>query len=276
MTSMGHPTTSSVYAAVLARRTRRRPSRRRATRRGRGRRGPAKEKADAEADDKGGQSATRRTREGRPKPVKIDFDGIDQRIVALPIERANYVSDLDGGAGVLFLAGGAGRAHRRGLRRARRRTRAARRLALRSRRSARPRSSSRRSTAPRRRRDVLKSRPTARRSSTRRTRSGSSSPRTRRPRPATASSSSTARGVGRPARRVAADLPRGLAHRARLPLRPARARARSRGGGEALRAVPRRDRGARRPQRAHRGGSRRTSCSGTSGRGAGPTRSRSA
>ena len=34
-----------------------------------------------------------------------------------------------------------------------------------------------------------------------------------------------------------ADLPRGLAHRARLPLRPARARPRPRGGREALRAA---------------------------------------
>ncbi len=38
-----------------------------------------------------------------PEPVKIDFEGIDQRIVALPVERANYASLETGAEGVLFL-----------------------------------------------------------------------------------------------------------------------------------------------------------------------------
>src|SRR5581483_10451354 len=35
--------------------------------------------------------------------VKIDFDAIDQRIVALPIDRMNYFALYGGAEGVLFL-----------------------------------------------------------------------------------------------------------------------------------------------------------------------------
>jgi tricorn protease len=41
-----------------------------------------------------------------PVVVKIDFDGIDQRILALPIPAKNYVNMLSGKSGFLFLAEG--------------------------------------------------------------------------------------------------------------------------------------------------------------------------
>jgi tricorn protease len=55
-----------------------------------------KEHADKEAKEDKADGKT------APKPVVIDFDGIDQRIVALPIDRANYV-DLQAAAGGLLL-----------------------------------------------------------------------------------------------------------------------------------------------------------------------------
>ena len=88
MTSMGRPVTSSVYAAVLQKdrlpggsRERRggaAPGTRtaRATRR--------KTRTDKK-DDKAAKATTRTDKADKPaEPVKIDFDGIDQRIVALP------------------------------------------------------------------------------------------------------------------------------------------------------------------------------------------------
>jgi tricorn protease len=48
-------------------------------------------------------SATPAAKPG-PKPVQIDFDGISQRIVALPIEEGNYVGLTTGKAGEVFLA----------------------------------------------------------------------------------------------------------------------------------------------------------------------------
>lgn len=38
-----------------------------------------------------------------PEPVRIDFEGLDQRIVALPVERANWVSLETGTEGIVFL-----------------------------------------------------------------------------------------------------------------------------------------------------------------------------
>ena len=209
--------------------------------------------------------ATRTRRQGRQgektdkgdgksaEPVVIDFDGIDQRIVALPIDRANYV-DLQAAAGGSCCSsarpGGARRTRTTST--PRRRAPAARRLAL------RPEEAQDRAVPRQDRRGgrwaTFIVTATARRSSTRRTRSGSSSAPTSRAEGRATARSKTRRagGVGRPARRVAADLPRGLAHRARLPLRPARPRARPRGGREALRAVARRHRGPRRSQRAAR------------------------
>ena len=109
MTSIGRPMASSVYGVVLQKE---RPS-------------PIAPESDEEADagvfvaaapaqDKGeppkgphaggddGEKADR-TPAKKAEPVAIDFDGIDQRIVALPIDRANYVDMQAGEAGTLFL-----------------------------------------------------------------------------------------------------------------------------------------------------------------------------
>ena len=92
MTSMAHPTTSSVYAAVLRKDE---PS-------------PTAPESDEEndggvADDGGATPKKKPSKE--PTPVRIDDDGIDQRIVALPIERANWVSlDVAAGGGLFLLA----------------------------------------------------------------------------------------------------------------------------------------------------------------------------
>ncbi|HEY8090669.1 MAG TPA: PDZ domain-containing protein, partial [Polyangiaceae bacterium] len=103
MTAMGKPVTSSVYAIVLAKDV---PS-------------PVapesdEENADAGAPEgkgggkpdkapagKGGKGAADEA-EAKKVDVKIDFEGLDQRIVALPIDRANYV-DLQTGKGGLFV-----------------------------------------------------------------------------------------------------------------------------------------------------------------------------
>jgi tricorn protease-like protein len=93
MTSMARPVTSNVYAAVLRKDL---PS-------------PVAPESDEEEPDAAQTSAEEKAVEEQvasekaPEPVRIDFDGLDQRIVALPIERANYVALETGAEGVLFL-----------------------------------------------------------------------------------------------------------------------------------------------------------------------------
>jgi tricorn protease len=95
MTAMGQRMTSSIYAAVLNKTL---PS-------------PTAPESDEEASDAGapGDKGDKGDKGGAKdgakgaSPVKIDFDGIDQRIVALPIDRANYVDLEVGSEGVLFL-----------------------------------------------------------------------------------------------------------------------------------------------------------------------------
>ena len=102
MTAMGKPVTSSVYGVVLSKDV---PS-------------PVAPESDEEGSDAGapgGKGKGEKADKGdkgekgdkadgkQPDPVKIDFDGIDQRIIALPIDRANYVDLQPAGAGVLFL-----------------------------------------------------------------------------------------------------------------------------------------------------------------------------
>jgi tricorn protease len=93
MTSMARPVTSNVYAAVLRKDL---PS-------------PVAPESDEEEPDAAQTSAEEKAAEEQvasekaPEPVRIDFDGLDQRIVALPIERANYVALETGAEGVLFL-----------------------------------------------------------------------------------------------------------------------------------------------------------------------------
>jgi tricorn protease len=58
------------------------------------------EKKDEEAkDDKNGKAE-----EEKDEGVRIDFDGLERRIIALPVDRGNYVGTEAGPAGTLFLA----------------------------------------------------------------------------------------------------------------------------------------------------------------------------
>jgi tricorn protease len=103
MTSIGRPMASSVYGVVLQKEQA----------------SPVAPESDeepdagvfaaarADKDDKSdkGDKTEKPDRAGakKPEPVTIDFDGIDQRIVALPIDRANYVDLQVGADGALFL-----------------------------------------------------------------------------------------------------------------------------------------------------------------------------
>lgn len=92
MTSMGRAVTSSVYAAVLRRDL---PS-------------PVAPESDEEKDPKADpkpakKDAPKAEEEKKPDPVRIDFDGLEQRIVSLPVARANYTALEAGAEGVLFL-----------------------------------------------------------------------------------------------------------------------------------------------------------------------------
>ena len=59
-------------------------------------------KPGAVADSKAGKGKVKDEAPAGPKPVVIDFDHIDQRIVALPIARANLVGLEVGAPGVVF------------------------------------------------------------------------------------------------------------------------------------------------------------------------------
>ena len=103
MVSMGRPQTSSVYGIVLSKDD---PS-------------PFGPESDEEGDAGAPSAKEEKPTEKEPKedlgpkprkkPVKdvrIDWDGIDQRIVALPIDRANYEDLQVGEKGALFLVSG--------------------------------------------------------------------------------------------------------------------------------------------------------------------------
>jgi tricorn protease len=117
MTSMARPVTSTIYAAVL--------------------RTDLPSPVSPESDEEGAEDKTKDAKPADPKPadpkaadkkpadekaasdkpaekkkaedqkppapVKIDFPGIDQRIVALPIDRANYAALETGAEGIVFL-----------------------------------------------------------------------------------------------------------------------------------------------------------------------------
>jgi tricorn protease len=100
MTSIGHPVTRAVYAAVLRADL---PS-------------PIPPESDEEKVEAPTPPATKaagdagdKGKEEKPEKqadVSIDFAGLDQRIVALPIPAANVVGQAAGKAGVLFLVSG--------------------------------------------------------------------------------------------------------------------------------------------------------------------------
>jgi tricorn protease len=104
MTSMARSLTSSVYAAVL-RKDLPSPVAPESDEEGAGD-GPKDGKPAKPGEDKksGPKAEGKKADEPKPpEPVRIDFDGIDQRIVALPVERANYAALETGAEGVLFL-----------------------------------------------------------------------------------------------------------------------------------------------------------------------------
>ncbi|MBK9966459.1 MAG: PD40 domain-containing protein [Holophagales bacterium] len=126
MTSMSRPVTSSLYAAV-PRKDLPSPVAPESDEEGAGDAKDAKdakdsrdaksaeEKADGGKGDaaKGGTDAknaknakdAKDAKDARkpPEPVKIDFAGLDQRIVALPVDRANWVALEAGAEGIVFL-----------------------------------------------------------------------------------------------------------------------------------------------------------------------------
>lgn len=104
MTSLGHPVSSGAYAAVLRKDL---PSplapesdEEAAAKAADADKGKA-EKAD-DAKDGGGKKDDPKS----PEPVRIDFDGLGQRIISLPVAVANYGALEAGSAGVIFLSSG--------------------------------------------------------------------------------------------------------------------------------------------------------------------------
>jgi len=102
MTSMARSVTSSVYATVL-RADLPSPVAPESDEEG-AVNDDGKKTADKKATDKDKQAKDEPAVDPpQPEPVTIDFSGIDQRVVALPIDRANYVALETGAEGVLFL-----------------------------------------------------------------------------------------------------------------------------------------------------------------------------
>jgi tricorn protease len=67
----------------------------------------AKKTDDQSAKDKKDETASKEKKDEKKLPVvKVDFDGIDQRILALPIPARNYVDLQAGKEGVLYIAEG--------------------------------------------------------------------------------------------------------------------------------------------------------------------------
>ncbi len=117
MTSMGRPVTSSLYAAVL-RKDLPSPVAPESDEEGAEGSKDAKDGKGAEAakaaaaDEKGKDSGKKgdaakdagaKDAKKPPEPVKVDFEGLDQRIVALPVDRANWVGLETGDEGIVFL-----------------------------------------------------------------------------------------------------------------------------------------------------------------------------
>ena len=89
MTSMGHAVTSSVYAAVLKK----------------DEASPTAPESDEEGDaGEADAEAPKKKKKKEPVDVRVDYEGLDQRIVALPIERANWVSLDVAAGGAVFVA----------------------------------------------------------------------------------------------------------------------------------------------------------------------------
>ena len=66
----------------------------------------AKSSADKSKDDKDADKDKDKEKKDEPVVVKIDIEGIGQRILSLPIPAKNYLNMLPGKSGILFLAEG--------------------------------------------------------------------------------------------------------------------------------------------------------------------------
>jgi tricorn protease len=64
---------------------------------------PSEKEKDKDKDSKDGKDEKTAKGDDKPAPVKIDFEGIDQRVLALPIPARNYIRLLTGKEGVVFL-----------------------------------------------------------------------------------------------------------------------------------------------------------------------------
>jgi tricorn protease len=88
MSSMNRPVTRSVYVAVLRKDLA----------------SPLAPESDEETDKKTGAKDKDKDKDKKePAPVRIDFDGIGQRILAMPIPARNYGGLLAGKTGILYL-----------------------------------------------------------------------------------------------------------------------------------------------------------------------------
>jgi tricorn protease len=97
MTSMGRTRTSALYAVVLDKKTPS-PFAPESDEEGSPDKKPPEKKPSEKAGDKAGEKTP-----PKPTATKVDFDGIDQRIVAAGIDRANYADIQTAGEGVVFL-----------------------------------------------------------------------------------------------------------------------------------------------------------------------------
>ncbi|HJW08746.1 MAG TPA: PDZ domain-containing protein, partial [Holophagaceae bacterium] len=109
MTSLGHPISSAAYAVVLRKDL---PSPLAPESDEEAAKADAKDdakKEDAKKDAKKSDDKKvddKKSDDKKAEPVRIDFDGLDQRIVSLPVPAANYGDLETGPEGVLFLVSG--------------------------------------------------------------------------------------------------------------------------------------------------------------------------
>ncbi len=108
MSSNERPVTRSVYVAVLSK-DEPSPLAPESDEEGKDAKKDGDKKDDANADKdkpKGDKDKAKESEEKKPVVVKIDVEGLGQRILSLPIPARNYVGMLGGKAGILFLSEG--------------------------------------------------------------------------------------------------------------------------------------------------------------------------
>ncbi len=106
MTSIGHPVTRSVYAAVLKKDVPSPIAPQSDEEKANDADKEKKEDAAAPANAKKGEAKAKDGKAEKAATVEIDFAGLDQRIVALPIPAKNYRGLFAGKEGKLFLVEG--------------------------------------------------------------------------------------------------------------------------------------------------------------------------